>query len=265
MKPVFPVSAVVRARERLALKGGRSEHLDFPVRYGLFTRPNGAPVLIDTGYSPRVTSGRRSLALKLYAAALGPRLDPDGGLDRVLDANGGLRPADVTDVVITHFHADHVAALRDLPNARFHASGEGYARLKRAGRLGRLRHGVFFELLPEDFEARLIPFEDAPTVAAPLGLGSASDLFGDGSALALPLPGHAAGHHGVVFAHQTPPLLYAADAQWVARALDGRAPGFPASLVAEDRRASATTDRRLLAFTEAGGRVVLCHDPDSPE
>lgn len=265
MKPFFPVSAIVRAPERLALKGGRSTRLNFPVRYGLFTRPDGAPVLIDTGYTPRVTSGRRSPALKLYAAALGPKLNPDGGLDHVLAANGGFKPHDVTDVVITHFHADHVAGLRDLPKARFHISGEGYERLKRAGPLGRLRHGVFFELLPEDFETRMTPFEDAPTVEGPLGLGPAWDLFGDGSVLAVPLPGHAAGHHGVIFAQQSPPLLYAADAQWVAGALDDRAPGFPASLVAEDRRASATTDRRIIAFGRAGGRVVLCHDPDLPE
>ncbi|WP_296817419.1 MBL fold metallo-hydrolase [Brevundimonas sp.] len=258
MSAEFPTSALVAAPERLVLKDGSKAVLKLPVRYGLFLR-NGRPALIDTGYTSRVTEGPRSLALKLYAGALQPRLQADGLMAAALAAHR-FEPSDVSDVIITHFHADHVSGLRDLPNARFHASAAGYERLKRAGALGRLRHGVFFELLPVDFADRLTAFEAARRVEAPLGLGPAADLFGDGSVLAVDLPGHAAGHHGVLFAGD-PPVLYAADAQWMMAAFDDRAPGLPASLVAEDLAAARDTDGRIRRFREAGGRVVLCHDP----
>src|SRR5205823_12482995 len=94
----------------------------------------------------------------------------------------GLTPADVKTVVISHFHADHVAGLRDFPHADLVALRSAYADV--AGRRGLRALAVAFvpKLLPEDFERRatLLPAFAGPA-AGPLG--PAHDLFGDGSAL----------------------------------------------------------------------------------
>jgi glyoxylase-like metal-dependent hydrolase (beta-lactamase superfamily II) len=116
--------------------------------------------------------------------------------------------------------------------------------------------------LPEDFSRRLTPFEETPTVDGPLGLGPCFDLFEDGSVLVVPLPGHAIGHVGVAFPDATPPLLYAADAEWLRGALDPGRSGFAAGIVGHDREASKASSAKALAFAQAGGRVVLCHDPE---
>lgn len=258
-------SAIVRAPERAVLRGGRWHSVDVGVRYGLLLHPIQGPVLIDTGYGPRATEGAsRSLALKAYGALLRPRLVAEGQPAAAL-AKYGLTLADVRLAVVTHFHPDHIAGLRDLPNARFLASGEAWQAVRRMGRLAELRHAVFPELLPDDFGERLIPIESLPPKAAPYGLGTGIDLFGDGSALAVPLPGHALGHFGIVWPDLSPPLLHAVDASWLSAAIvEDRLPRGPARLVYADALHMAHSAARIRAFARSGGAIVTCHDRVAP-
>ncbi|WP_208347563.1 MBL fold metallo-hydrolase [Pseudaestuariivita rosea] len=263
MIPVFANSAHVFTRERLVLRGGRLTKVALRVRFGLIRHPKHGPVLIDAGYGPRVTQGAgRSAALKLYAALLKPRLDPLQSPLAVL-AHYGFDPADVQTIIVTHLHADHVTYLRDFPNARFIIAPEAVRFMANHSHLGNVHHGIFTELLPDDFADRLIDPLGLPQVEAPFGLGQGADLFGDGSILTIPLPGHAPGHLGVCFPHLDPPLLYATDAQWMMQAItQDRVPGFPATpLVFHDRAASQASITRIRAFIDQGGEVLLCHDP----
>lgn len=261
MEPEFPTSSYVVSPEWPLVKGGRWRKVKIPIRYGFFQHPRFGPVLIDTGYTNRVTQGPRSLDLRLYSAGLRPRLVPEGQLQPFLRARG-LSREDITVVILTHFHADHIAACRDLPNARFYASGSAFDWFNRCSHLRRILHGVFLDLLPPDFEARFTAFEQTPTVEGPNGLGTCQDVLYDCSVLIAPLPGHAVGHAGVVFAGSEPPLLYAADTEWLRGALPPGRSGIAARLVGHDRQASQASRDRVLAFERAGGRVILCHDPE---
>lgn len=262
MTPVFANSAFVSAPERLAVRGGGRHPLRFKVRYGVHQHPTAGLVLIDTGYGPRVTEGAgRSLPLRLYARLLRPELVEDHQPVRVLDRLGAST-ADVAAIVLTHFHADHVAALHLFPKAKIYAKAAVLARIRARSRFANLRHGIFDELLPQDLSSRIVDIDQLPVRPAPHGLGEGADLFGDGETLAVDLPGHAEGHFGICFAAQLVPLLYAVDAQWCAAALaPGKAPGLASALVASDRRALAASTRRVAAFVENGGDVLLCHDP----
>lgn len=254
-RPRFVNSAFVRAPERFVLKGGAWRMIDLTVRYGVYDHPAIGRCLIDTGYSGRVTRGARSLPLKLYAGMFRPRLSGA--------ALPGAEPA-VDAILLTHLHADHVSALRDYPDARIYADGAGVDHFINGGMLGRVRHGVFRELLPTNFLDRLVRFETLAQVHAPLGLGRGRDVFGDGRVLAIPLPGHLRGHTGFVWPMLDRPLLYAADAQWLSRAvMEDRAPGPPARWIMDDLEGDKQTRRRIACFARAGGEVVYCHDPDS--
>jgi glyoxylase-like metal-dependent hydrolase (beta-lactamase superfamily II) len=248
-RPAFVNSAIVRAPERFVLRGGAWRGIDIPVRYGVFQHQRAGVCLIDTGYSTRVTSGRRSLPLQVYASLLRPRLLPVALPERV-DA-----------ILLTHLHADHVSALRDYPNATLFADGAGADHFLTAAGAARVRHGVFLELLPENFAQRIVRFESLPLAEAPLGLGPARDVFGDGEVLAVPLPGHMRGHTGFVWPKLERPLLYAGDAQWLARAvMEDRPPGAPARWIMDDLAADKETRGRIARFARAGGEVVYCHD-----
>lgn len=259
--PVFANSAFVDIPERLVLRGGRWRKIPLHVRYGLF-HGIGGPVLIDTGYtSHALHDAGRSAGLRFYGRAIGARLNPASQPAAFL-ARFDLRPRDIRVVVVTHFHADHLSGLRLFPQARFLAAAVGWEMLRLHGRFANLRHGVFPELLPPDFGDRLDLIDSAPLVPAPLLDMPAHDLLGDGSLLALPLPGHAPGHVGLMFPQLAKPLLYAVDAQWMAAALPAqRRPPATVALVSHDRRAHARSCDLVARFAAAGGDVVLCHDP----
>lgn len=251
IRPVFANTADVTALERFVLRGGAWRKVTLRVRCGLIDHPRLGPVLIDAGYGPRVMEGPRSLALRAYAAVLGPKLNPLENPLALL-ADHGFLPEDVKLVIVTHLHSDHVSYLRDLPEARFITDGQV---------AGLLRHGVFNELLPDDFAARCTSLGAYELRDLPFDLGQGFDLLGDGSALAVPLPGHAAGHFGVCFPGDVP-LLYAVDTQWMlAAVLEDRVPGLPITAIVADRVEMQESVDFVRRFADAGGEVVLCHDP----
>ena len=263
MKPVFANSASVHVRESLVLRGGRRATISVPVRYGLFNHPAAGPVLIDTGYTRHcLRDAGRSRALRLYAAALRPELN-EAGQPEVFLSYHGLAPEDVRFVIVTHFHADHISGLALFPNARFIVNDAAWSRVRRRSVPGNLRHGIFTELLPADFDDRLTGLSSMTRRTSHGLLPAGADLFGDGSLVAIDLPGHAEGQFGILFATAERPLLYGVDAQWLVRAVvEDRAPGFPARLVAASPAASRETTRMLRRFAADGGELLLCHDPE---
>jgi glyoxylase-like metal-dependent hydrolase (beta-lactamase superfamily II) len=139
----------------------------------------------------------------------------------------GVVPAQIETVILTHFHADHVGGLRDLPQARVICAKAGYDAMTRKGRIKNATEGVFAALLPEDLTNRLSFVESSAKVDLPLKLGQGWDIAGDGSLVAVDLPGHLEGHIGLCFPQLTQPFLYAVDVQWMLDSvLQDRCPGF---------------------------------------
>ena len=265
MKPVFANSAWVKAPEKLILRGGRWKQRYLRVRYGFFIHPKVGPILIDTGYTSHgLSAPGRSAWLRAYGHLLSPKLNlgaqPASFLKRF-----GLAPKDIKGIIITHFHADHVSGLAGFPNARLIASGVGYSNLQKNSSLKNIRHGIFPELLPFNFSARLEPIEDHPR-AAVRQLPDSYDIFNDGSVMAVPLPGHAQGHFGVLFTQNKTPLLYATDTQWLIDALQPSArPQLFPKLISEDYGALCQSADQVATFHNSGGAVMLCHDDSSTQ
>jgi glyoxylase-like metal-dependent hydrolase (beta-lactamase superfamily II) len=266
MRPVFVNSAIVRAPERFMLNGGAWRMIDVKVRYGFLDHPTLGPVLIDTGYGPRVTIGKeRSYALKAYAATLRPQLITDNCALPFLRSKG-IQPEDIRTIIVTHFHADHVSALLDFPNARFLLSRNVWESFVGSAPLSNLCHGIFAELIPVDFADRMTIFETLPVVLLGDPFGQGHDVLGDGSVLSVDLPGHAAGHCGLFFTHGPRHLLYATDAQWLPEAItENRSPGVPATRIYDDAYEAASSAAKVRAFAAKGGDFLLCHQPQTHE
>lgn len=246
MRLTFHTQARIPVPARLVLAGG-SGRLDLAVRFGLLERPGQAPVLIDAGW-PAPGKGE-SLALRLYRSVLRPRVDAAKSPAAIL---AGRTPA---ALLLSHLHADHLGPARHWQDVPIHAPATALTEARRHP-LRALRHGVMAELLPRTV------IDLAGVTPLPFGLGQGRDLLGDGSVFSVPLPGHADGHTGFLFPAFDPPVLYAADVQWVWAAIEeNRPPRGPARAVYADARAAMDSLARVRAFAAEGGRVVLCHDP----
>lgn len=252
-----------RAPERLTRRDGRWAMRRFPAGFALL-ESGPRIVLFDTGYAPRVTSAMQANApRRMLARVLAPVPVPAAAAQI---AALGIPPEAVTDVVVSHFHTDHVGGLRDFPRARFHTHPDALAPVRTPRTLD-ARAGYAAELLPDDFDARLTCFADVvplPPVLAPFTTGF--DVLGDGRLLAFALPGHAPGQCGLYVETPDGPWLLLADATWHADALfdERAAPSRPGLWLQHDPRAYADTQARLRSLLARAPALTLAVSHDAP-
>ncbi|MGI5892596.1 MAG: MBL fold metallo-hydrolase [Bacillota bacterium] len=111
---------------------GRSSHFKTDHLYNGFYKPGqassmsmgqllvkgeGRVIMIDTGVDPEDPAGRNMLLSRGYNDAL----PPTKMVERL-----GLTGDDVTDVIITHAHWDHIGAIHRFPNAHFYMQKDEY-------------------------------------------------------------------------------------------------------------------------------------------
>jgi len=236
-----------RHPEWVTLRGGRLAAIDFPALAALIVHPTAGPILYDTGYADHFTSATTPFPERLYRWLTPVHLPQEERLGAQL-GRFGIGLGDVRKVLISHFHGDHVAGLRDLPGAGFLALRDDLLACLGRTRWQALRRGCLPALLPPDFPKRLTLVDERPVVDlgpawAPFTAGY--DLLGDRSLLGIPLPGHSPAQLGVLLRTMDDrTVLLAADACWSARAWrEGRLP----SIVARPLFADWASYRRTLA------------------
>lgn len=205
-----------------ALRGASLCPVDFPALTALILHPTEGALLWDTGYDPAFLQVTRRWPERLYALATPVRLADDEPAAWQI-GRFGLKPEDIRGVIVSHFHGDHIAGLPAFPQAKLYCARAGLDQVRHIGRFAGVRQGLLPGLVPSDAEARAIFFEDRPRRALPSDLGpfeSGADLLGDGSLLAVELPGHCVGHWGLAARGADDRLrLFVGDAAWSLRAI----------------------------------------------
>jgi len=205
------------------MRGGRWGAITFPALAALIVHPQRGPILFDTGYAAHFMHATQPFPERLYRW-MTPVSLPAGQTLAAQLRRFGFTLADIQVCLLSHFHADHIAGVRDLPQARFVCRAAGYQQFRHARRLRGLMQGLLPVLLPEDFPQRVGFAEDTPALSLPAPwqvFGHGHDLLGDGSVIGIPLPGHAAGQMGVLLRdHNGREVLLCADACWSQTALE---------------------------------------------
>ncbi len=203
--------------EHVVLRSGRWHNMRFPAMFALLEHSRFGPILFDTGYSTRFFSETKHFPYSLYAKVTPVFLNEEESAVHQL-AKRGIMPHDITYIIISHFHADHIGALCDFPKARYLYFADAFEAVKKKRGLSAVLAAFLPGLLPNDFEARSQLVEWAqrqalPPIYAPFTEGV--DLFGDESVIAVRLPGHATGQLGIfVQTDSGNPYFLVADACW---------------------------------------------------
>lgn len=165
----------------------------------------------------------------------------------------------VSRIILSHSHWDHASALVDFPQAEVWVTPEERAFDQGEG-LG--FPGAFPSQVGDPAIRWHVYRLDGGPVA---GFERSLDLYGDGSAVLLPLSGHTPGAVGLLLTVASGrQYLFCGDTVWSAEALqDARPKSFLASLIADhDRVATQRAIERLQALTRQRPELVVvpAHD-----
>jgi glyoxylase-like metal-dependent hydrolase (beta-lactamase superfamily II) len=252
------------AWEDHVIRGGAHRRIHCHSIVALLRHPQAGYVLWDTGYAPRMVEETRRLPFSIYAWITPLRVKPELAAINQL-ARCQVAPSEIAWVILSHFHADHLAGLRDFPKAGIICTAEAYRDVASRRGVGALRRAFIPALLPSDFatRARLLTNFNGPPLH---DLGPTTDLFGDGSLVAVRLPGHARGQIGVLASTTQGPTLLAADSCWLSRSFrERRAPPRIASLIVDNPREVRRTIDALHAFALARPdvNIIPSHCPEA--
>jgi hypothetical protein len=105
---------------RIVERNSRSIPTRFHAMVGLLDHPTHGLTLFDTGFAPRLQS-LSGIAPWIYDRLLPAKATQKLAIASQLDRLG-IKPADIARIIVSHFHPDHIAGLRDFPNADLIAS-----------------------------------------------------------------------------------------------------------------------------------------------
>jgi len=255
--------------EAIALRGGRFAKIRFPASVAVIEHPKRGIFLFDTGYSQRFHEQTRHFPNRFYSLITPVTIPPEQTAAAQI-RSWGIPAGDVRGVVLSHFHADHVAGASDFVKAKYLYRKSAYDAVKNLSAWGGVKAGFLRGLLPADFEARSQALtDDQFTARFASGTAEASvfrtgyDLFGDGSVVAVDLPGHAVGQLGLyVQAGDGRRYLLAADACWDQRSYQElRPPHSITKLLFSDWDQYMGTLSKLNQLSKAAPeiKIVPCH------
>lgn len=224
----------------------------------LLVETDGGLVLVETALGTRDLAEPATRLPAFWQWLTRPSLDPAEPAVRQIERLG-FRPAEVTDIVLTHLDLDHDGGLADFPTARVHVSALELevAQRSTAGRYRKTHWAHQPRWVTHRPRDRWFDFSSAKVVSDP-------------EIRLVSLPGHSAGHCGVAVATGASWLLHAGDAYFHRSELRGEPErecpvGLEAfqSIAQTDRRTRLGTQDRLRALTRAHSEVrVFCsHDP----
>lgn len=233
------------------IEGGSWAGATLPTMVYLIRHPKGV-VLVDSGYGSRHAETRGALIASII------RVDsrPPHRLVRDQLPDLGLRPEEVTHLILTHLHADHAGGAVDFPNAKVIVSRRSAEELPGSPLPSFLKQSIASRLQPIDLEA-------APPYAT---FGHGVDLFGDGTLVLVSTPGHGAGHLSV-FVHLASgrSFFLSGDVAWVRENLTRPVrKGWPMRAMVEGPGNEESLQRAHALHRLAPEITIIPgHDPDS--
>ena len=178
--------------------------IDIPYFFYLIQHPAGN-VLFDCGGHPDLAVNPAA-RLGQAASAFEVHLTDDDRLEARL-ASVGLTLADITHVAISHLHYDHCGGLEFLRHSTIHVQGSELP----------------FAYWPPVYQRSLFVRADFDHPLRWHELHGPHDVFGDGSVVLFPTPGHTPGHQSMLVRLPQSAAILVGDAAYLPEKMRARA------------------------------------------
>lgn len=182
--------------------------------WALMNIPKVGYVLFDTGYNNNFQLATTPFPERLYRWITPVYINEAQTAKSILEKKH-IQAEDIKYIVVSHFHADHIAGLRDFPNAQIICSRAAYKEVKTLQGIRAVCKGILHKLLPDDFDKRVLIIEEfADNIFVNDDGMTEFELFGTKILTFVLLPGHAKGMLGFICKSDTQKIFYATDASW---------------------------------------------------
>ncbi len=248
-------SGWVPARRSMVLRGGGREKLVMPALFAMVRHPEQGVALYDTGYSTRFYEATRRFPYRIIRWITPAQLSEDGNADRLLES-AGVKADEVRTIILGHGHVDHVPGAVYFPAAEMVVCRSEWEAMQGPALI--LATRAYLKSLYQDLTNRL-RFIDFEKEGKPLpGFDRAVDLFGDGSLILVPLPGHTAGQMGLIVNSTAGRFFFIGDSGWVSENYqDLTPPSRLASLILHDKKQFFETLRKIHEFHLQNPEVII--------
>ncbi|SUB83006.1 4-pyridoxolactonase [Pragia fontium] len=247
----------------VALKGAGLSVCAFPARTWLIEAGSGR-WLWDTGYATHFYDATRHGVFALYRKVTPVYFESSASIANQLRQKGIL-PQDLNGLILSHFHGDHIAGLRDFTDTRYICSGSGWHDIRPLTGFSALKQGFVPALIPASFESQVSFIEQFEQVDLPAELRPFQRAYvlpdSNKEVMLVELPGHAAGHIGAFVLTAEGWVLLAADAAWSDKNYrELRGPSRLANIIMADSKAYYRTLSDLHQLDKRNVRIYLSHE-----
>ena len=211
----------------------------FPVASWLIEHPQGL-VLFDTGMHIDLQSSFDRIG-EHTAKTITPDFSPGQELTARLESRG-IRPGDIDQIIVSHLHFDHCGGNEEVPDARVVVQRAEWE----SGHDQRMiDYGVYN---PDDYDHGHDIHE----------LDGEHDVFGDGTIVCLPTPGHTKGHQSLRVELASGPVVLTGDCVYLESMLDDMT--VPTMASERSQNVQRESMRYLASLRDQGCRLLFGHD-----
>ena len=233
---ITPIESGKMTADKGALCEGAQGETTFPVSCWVISHPKGT-VLFDTGLHNELKTDKRRLGSTGDIFAI----DIADGKDLIaLLAEKEFYADKIDYIVLSHLHFDHCGGTSLIPNAEILLQEKEWAS---GSDEKMIELGVYN---PDDFDL-------GHSVKQ---LNGVFDIFGDGTVVCLPTPGHTAGHQSLRIELDSGPVVLTSDCVYWQQMLDDMS--FPP--FGFDREQHRDSMLNLIKLQNEGCKLIFGHD-----